>query len=77
MTRTINCLNELDLITRSPHPEDGRQIVVAISAKGEEIIVAERARRDQWLARRFTELTPAERKLLRDATALLERLTAS
>lgn len=77
MTRTINCLDELNLITRSPHPDDGRQIVVSVSAKGEKIIVAERARRDQWLACRFTELTAAERKLLRDATALLERLTAS
>ncbi len=77
MTRTINCLHELSLIARSPHPDDGRQIVVSISTKGEQIIIAERARRDQWLARRFTELTAAERKLLREATVLLERLTAS
>jgi DNA-binding MarR family transcriptional regulator len=77
MTRTINCLDEAGFICRSPHPDDGRQTIVSISAKGEEILATERARRDQWLAKRFAQLTTAERKLLREATVLLDTLTAS
>lgn len=77
MTRTINCLHEAGYICRNPHPDDGRQTIVSISAKGEEILAAERARRDQWLAKRLAQLTTAERKVLRDATALLDTLTAS
>lgn len=77
MTRTVNCLTEAGLVTRVPHPEDGRQVLITISAKGEETLAAERARRDQWLALRFAELETAERKLLRDATALLAKLAGS
>lgn len=77
MTRTINCLETAGLITRSPHPDDGRQVIVALSEVGEEVLATERARRDQWLAKRFAELTTAERKLLRDATVVLDRITSS
>lgn len=77
MTRTINCLDEAGYICRSPHPDDGRQTIVSISTEGEEILAAERARRDQWLAKRMAELTTAERKVLREASALLDTLTAS
>lgn len=77
MTRTVNCLTEAGLVTRVPHPEDGRQVLITISEKGEETLAAERARRDQWLALRFAELETTERKLLRDATALLAKLASS
>lgn len=77
ITRTINCLDEAGLVTRDQHPDDGRQIIVSISDKGEEVLAAERARRDQWLAKRFAELSTADRKLLREATALLDTLTES
>ena len=77
ITRTINCLDESGLVTRDQHPDDGRQIIVSISSKGEDVLAAERARRDQWIAKRFAELTTAERKLLRDATAVLDALTKS
>ncbi len=77
ITRTINCLDEAGLVTRDQNPDDGRQLIVSISDKGEDVLAVERARRDQWLARRFAELTTAERKLLRDATAVLDRITQS
>lgn len=77
ITRTINCLDEAGLVTRDQHPDDGRQIIVSISDKGKAVLSAERARRDQWLARRFAELSTVDRKLLRDATAVLDALTAS
>ena len=77
MTRTINCLDEAGLVTRGQHPDDGRQVIVTISVKGEEVLAAERARRDQWLALRFAELGTVERKLLRDAATILEKIATS
>lgn len=77
MTRTLNCLHEDGLVARDQHPDDGRQILVTLSAKGEEVLAAERARRDQWLALRIAELGTADRKLLRDAAELLDKLATS
>lgn len=77
MTRIVNCLADIGYVTRSPHPTDGRQIVVAISDDGEEWLAAERKRRDIWLAKRLRELEPAEREVLRDAAVILERLSVS
>ena len=77
MTRTINCLDEAGLVTRGQHPDDGRQVIVTISAKGEGVLATERARRDQWLARRIAELSTDDRKVLRSAAAILEKLATS
>jgi len=77
MTRTINCLAELGMVRRDPHPTDGRLVVVTLSAAGDVLLDAERRRRDAWLARRLRELSPADRDLLRRAAPLLERLTQS
>ena len=77
MTRTVNCLEEGGYVVRRPHESDGRQVLVALSAKGEKTLLADRARRDAWLARRLSELTREERAVLRQAAPLLERLAQS
>ena len=74
MTRTVNCLADGGYVTRRAHETDGRQVVVALSPKGEEILAADRKRRDAWLARRLRELSPQERTLLRQAAPIIERL---
>jgi DNA-binding MarR family transcriptional regulator len=74
MTRTVNCLEEGGYVVRHKHETDKRQVVVALSEKGEEILAADRRRRDVWLAQRLRELTPDERNLLRKAAPILERL---
>ena len=74
MTRTVNCLEEGGYVVRRPHESDGRQVLVALSAKGRETLLADRARRDAWLARRLTDLTREERAVLRQAAPILERL---
>ncbi|HZK37103.1 MAG TPA: MarR family transcriptional regulator [Aeromicrobium sp.] len=77
ITRTINCLADADYVVRSAHPEDGRQVIVTISDQGEEILAAERARRDQWLAQHFTKLSTTDKKTLREAIVVLDKLAAS
>ena len=77
ITRTLTCLVDEGLAIREPHPDDGRQVLMSVSDKGDAVLAEERERRDEWLAQRLAELTTAERKTLREAAALLERLAAS
>jgi DNA-binding MarR family transcriptional regulator len=76
MTRTVNCLQEGGYVDRRPHETDGRQVVVVLSAKGTETLLADRARRDAWLAQRLRDLTPDERETLRRAAPILDRLAS-
>jgi len=77
MTRTVNALEEGGYIARRAHETDGRQVVVVLSDQGRTTLLADRARRDAWLARRLRDLTPEERDLLRRAAPVLERLAHS
>jgi DNA-binding MarR family transcriptional regulator len=77
MTRTVSCLEGGGYVVRRPHPTDGRHVVVSISPKGEATLLADRRRRDAWLALRLRELTPEERSVLRRAAPILEKLGSS
>jgi len=74
MTRTVNCLSGLGLLSREPHPSDRRQVVLHLSEAGAERLATERRRRDAWLAQRLRELDPVDREALRRAAPLLEEL---
>lgn len=74
MTRTLGQLFEAGLVSRVPHPSDGRQVLVSISVHGDAVLAEERGRRDLWLGQRLHELSAADRKILREAAALMERL---
>ncbi len=77
MTRTVNCLVEDGYAVRRADETDGRQVLVDLTEKGRKILLADRARRDAWLAQRLRELTPDERALLREAAPLIQRLATS
>ncbi|MRJ75050.1 MarR family transcriptional regulator [Aeromicrobium sp. SMF47] len=77
ITRTLACLVDEGYAIREPHPDDGRQVLVSVSQKGDAVLAEERTRRDLWLGHRLAALTAAERKTLREAAALLERLAQS
>ncbi len=74
MTRTVNCLEETGDVVRRPHETDGRLVVVELSDQGRARVIADRKRRDAWLAQRLQELTPDERAILRQAAPLIEHL---
>jgi DNA-binding MarR family transcriptional regulator len=74
MTRTVNCLEGTGDVVRRPHETDRRQVVVELSDQGRARVLADRARRDAWLARRLAELTPDERAVLRRAAPILADL---
>jgi DNA-binding MarR family transcriptional regulator len=77
MTRTVDCLERGGYVHRRPHESDGRQVVVELSENGRATLLADRARRDAWLAQRLKELTPDERAVLRRAAPILERLATT
>ena len=77
MTRTVSCLVDDGYAVRRPSDTDGRSTLIAISEKGRQILLADRRRRDAWLARQLKDLTPAERDLLRQVAPLIERLATS
>ncbi|MCW2830272.1 MAG: MarR family transcriptional regulator [Aeromicrobium sp.] len=77
ITRTLNHLADDGYVIRSAHPDDGRQVLVSVSDKGEAVLAEERDRRDQWLSLHLQALTAAERDTLRQATEVLERLASS
>ena len=77
MTRTVNSLAEAGLVTRSPHPTDGRQVMVALTPAARQVLDEDRRRRDAWLAKRLAELSPDQRALLRDVAPLLEEVAGS
>ncbi len=77
MTRTITGLVERGLVTRTDHPDDGRQVLVAITDAGRAVVRETRRRRDAWLARRLAELSPDERATLAAASEILRRIADS
>ncbi|HEU5156984.1 MAG TPA: MarR family transcriptional regulator [Streptosporangiaceae bacterium] len=75
MTRVIAVLEEQRLMVRSPHPTDGRQVVLQVTDKGKSLLKEERRRKEAWLTRRLQELTNEERAILRRAAPILEKLS--
>jgi DNA-binding MarR family transcriptional regulator len=74
MTRIVNGLEERGLVTRQPDVTDKRSSWVHLADAGRQIVLANRRRRDQWLAVRLAELDPGERDLLRKCIPILEKV---
>jgi DNA-binding MarR family transcriptional regulator len=77
MTRLLASLVTAGLVTRTDHPTDGRQVLLAASPEGVALLREDRRRRDAWLAQRLRELEPEDREVLRRAAAVLDRLASS
>jgi DNA-binding MarR family transcriptional regulator len=71
MTRVVASLAELGFVERSAHPDDGRQVLVSVSAAGQELIEAERRASREWLQQRLAELRPDQRETLSAAAELM------
>jgi DNA-binding MarR family transcriptional regulator len=76
MTRVVVALEGKGLVTRSPHPTDGRQVVIELTAAAEELLAVEARAREAWLAGRLQELTAEERAVLREASAIMDKLAS-
>ena len=74
LTRIVSRLEELGLVARTPHPSDGRQVILALSPAGRELLEGYRRTRDEWLAQRLSELSPEERDTVARAAGILSRI---
>jgi DNA-binding MarR family transcriptional regulator len=75
MTQTISDLEAEGLIARHADPDDGRRILVELTARGSQTLAADRRQREGWLARAIAEdLSAQEQKVLIQAVSLLQRL---
>lgn len=74
ITRVLNHLVECGYVTRAPHPDDGRQILIELSAEGDRILSDERERRDAWLEERLAGLDGSQQRLLREVIPVLMAL---
>ncbi|HEX6872396.1 MAG TPA: MarR family transcriptional regulator [Micromonosporaceae bacterium] len=74
MTKIVARLEERGLVSRSPHPTDGRQVILAVTEVGRAILVEYGRARDEWLAQRMAKLTPEERETLARAAEILSRI---
>ena len=77
MTRIVNALEQSGYVTRAPHPTDGRQVVVSLTAAGTQLLKEDRRQREAWLAQRLRDLEPEDRELLHRAAEVLDRLGRS
>src|SRR3712207_1835946 len=74
MTRVVVALEGRGLVTRTPHPTDGRQVVIGLTDAAEELLGEEARAREAWLSGRLHLLTPEKRATLREAAAIMEEL---
>ena len=76
MTRVVVALEGRGLVTRTPHPTDGRQVVIDLTPAADELLAVEARAREAWLAGRLQELTAEERAVLREAAEIMDKLAA-
>ncbi|AGC64359.1 MarR family transcriptional regulator [Mycobacterium liflandii 128FXT] len=74
MTRVIASLADMGLVDRTPHPVDGRQVLVSVSEAGAELVKAARRARQEWLAERLATLDGDKRDILRNAADIMMAL---
>ena len=74
MTRVVVALEGLGLVTRTPHPTDGRQVVIGLTPAAEDLLTEEVRAREAWLSGRLQELTAEQREVLRQAAVIMEEL---
>jgi DNA-binding MarR family transcriptional regulator len=76
MTRVVVALEGMGLVTRTPHPTDGRQVVIDLTPAAEELLTAEGRAREAWLAGHLQQLSREERELLREASVIMDKLAS-
>ncbi|MFB9237102.1 MarR family transcriptional regulator [Plantactinospora siamensis] len=74
MTRTVAKLEEQGLVRRSPHPTDGRQVLLTATDAGREVFARFERARNTWLAERLAELTDAEQDTLAQAAEIIQKV---
>lgn len=72
---TVTTLQADGYVTRTPHPTDGRRLLISLTPEGRALVRERREAGHGRIAELIAErLTPAEQRLLAEAVPLLRRL---
>jgi len=74
MGATIAALEDMGMVARRPHPTDGRQVNIELTAKGEAVRKTAKDAKRTWLAQAFGQLDEQERDTLFAAGEIIRRL---
>ncbi|MFD8496525.1 MarR family winged helix-turn-helix transcriptional regulator [Amycolatopsis sp. NPDC059657] len=77
MTRVIAALEERGYVERRPHPTDGRQAIVEVSAAGHAYVQETISAREAWLDEKLAELSADERVTLSRAAEIIDRMAGN
>jgi DNA-binding MarR family transcriptional regulator len=76
MTRVVVALEDRGLVTRTPHPTDGRQVIIDLTPAAEALLTEEARAREAWLSSNLQQLSAQERAVLRDAAVIMDKLAS-
>ncbi len=74
MGTTIAALEEMGIVERRPHPTDGRQMNIELTAKGAALRKSAGDAKRNWLAQAIAQLDEQERETLFKAGEIINRL---
>jgi len=74
MGAIVAALEDLGIVERKPHPTDGRQVNIVLTAKGASLRKDTGVAKRTWLAEAIARLDAAEQREIPAMTALLKRL---
>jgi DNA-binding MarR family transcriptional regulator len=77
MGTTIAALEEMGMVERKPHPTDGRQVNIVLTAKGAAVRKSAKNAKHTWLAQAVAQLDEQERVTLFKAAEIIRRLAES
>ena len=67
----------MGLVERTPHPTDGRQMNIELTARGAAVRKSTRDAKRTWLAKAIAQLDKKERETLFEAGRIIRRLAES
>lgn len=74
MGATIAALEEIGLVARRPHPTDGRQMTIELTAQGAAVRKTSKDAKQTWLMQAIAQLDERERNTLFAAGEIIRRL---
>ena len=74
MGTTIAALEEMGLVERKPHPTDGRQVNIELTAKGAAVRNSAKEAKRTWLVQAIAQLDEQDRETLFKAGEIIKRL---
>jgi DNA-binding MarR family transcriptional regulator len=74
MGATVAALEEMGMVERRPHPTDGRQVNIEVTAKGAAVRKSAKDAKRTWITQAIAQLEEQEQQTLFKASEIIKRL---